>query len=194
MRRTLIIAAGLLALAAGASAAATHRRDCGLVSWHVVPAKGQPYSGQDRVYVAGSQISCARARSIDLRTDEGTGVPGWRCHFNKAATLTTCVRGAQTVSGELYQPPGPGSCKDVQGYFGEYATTITASAVGCYQARVLVAQDMSTPACVSDCLISAWPAANQFECTPQGEPYGPYQDEQCIFSPSLVTFSIVNGP
>jgi hypothetical protein len=86
----------------------------------------------------------------------------------------------------------------VQGYLGEYATNILAEGIGCHQAQQIAFADMTTPACITDCILNVVPdgygGTNQFECTPQGNPYGPYQDEVCNGNPGRVPFTTVNGP
>ena len=108
MKRVITLTLALVALTAAAgSALASQTKHCGVVSYRGVN-HGQRYSGTDAVFVVRGRTSCATARRIDSRADEGLRTPGWRCAFSQHGTLTTCTSAAQRaeIHGlEYTQPP-----------------------------------------------------------------------------------------
>ena len=100
----LVVALAMLPLTAKAAASQVKR--CGLVTY-AERYNGQSYSGQDTVFVVHGATSCARARVIDRRADEGLRNAGWRCRFSQHATVTTCISssGKSEIQGLAYTPP-----------------------------------------------------------------------------------------
>ena len=106
MKRVIALTLALVLLAAG-SALASQTKHCGAVSYSWV-SYGHHHSGKDAVSVVRGRTSCATARRIDSRADEGLRTPGWRCTFSQHGTVTTCTSAAQRaeIKGiEYTQPP-----------------------------------------------------------------------------------------
>jgi hypothetical protein len=84
-------------LAAGAAATGSRSKQCGVVSYSFM-YHGHRHSGKDAVSVVRGSASCARARQIDVRADEGLRNPGWRCVFSRHQTVTTCTSRSRKVT------------------------------------------------------------------------------------------------
>jgi hypothetical protein len=100
----LVVALGVLTVAA--SALGSQAKHCGVVSYSWV-RDGQRHSGKDAVFVLRGKTSCATARRVDSRADEGLRTLGWRCHFSQHVTVTTCTNVSQRaeIQGIAYAPP-----------------------------------------------------------------------------------------
>jgi hypothetical protein len=197
------------------ASAATAHRYCGIISY-----RNSGISYEDKVYVERGTVSCQDAEAVDRGAEAKFSSPsfsdnganfryeGWICNAYVNGSLTyfamTCTRRGKVVRGVGYTAPPPpppppppsGYCQHVQGYLGEYAEHIYRVAMSCDTARSLVAEDMSTPACVTDCILQA--PDGPIECSPDGDPYGAYQNESCG-NPTLpdgegVSFILVNQP
>ena len=94
MKRVTFLTVALLVLAAASSALGSGAKHCGVVSYSWV-GQGHLHSGQDSVFVLRGRTSCATARRVDRRADEGLRTPGWRCAFSQHATVTTCTSAQQ---------------------------------------------------------------------------------------------------
>lgn len=107
MKRVITLTLALVFLTAASSALASQTKHCGVVSYSWV-SHGHRHSGKDAVSVVRGRTSCATARRIDSRADEGLRTPGWRCAFSQHGTVTTCTSTAQRaeIKGlEYTQPP-----------------------------------------------------------------------------------------
>jgi hypothetical protein len=105
MKRVTILTVAALVLAAAASALGSGAKHCGVVSYSWV-RQGDRHSGQDSVFVLRGGTSCATARRVDSRADEGLRTPGWRCAFSQHATVTTCTSAQRAeIQGIPYVPP-----------------------------------------------------------------------------------------
>ena len=78
MKRVTALIVALVVLAVAASALGSQAKHCGVVSYSWV-RDGQRYSGKDAVFVLRGATSCATARRVDSRADEGLRTLGWRC-------------------------------------------------------------------------------------------------------------------
>ena len=216
LKRVAALAFALLIAAAFpvVANAAKPVRSCGTASYRTQDDVGAPIEVFERVYVRSGPISCARARKLVIAMDVKpyADYRGWNCrenpHYNaNIGELEAVCKNRWSVVASRFggnkdlspppPPPRPGHCQDVQGYAGEYAMNILAEAVGCHEAQQVAFGDMTTPACVSDCIINVSDGnggTDQFECTPQGNPYGAYQDELCDAGYAKVPFTLVNGP
>lgn len=106
MKRMTALIVALVVLAAAGSALGSQAKHCGVVSYSWV-RDGQRHAGKDAVFVLRGRTSCATARLVDSRADEGFRTPGWRCHFSQHATVTTCTSALQRaeLQGIAYVPP-----------------------------------------------------------------------------------------
>lgn len=106
MKRVATLVVALVGLMASSSALASHTNRCGLVSYHAV-YHGHSYSGKDAVFVVRGATSCANARKVDRRADEGLRTTGWRCAFSHHETVTTCTSASQRakIQGRESTPP-----------------------------------------------------------------------------------------
>jgi hypothetical protein len=107
MKRVAMLIVALLVLVASSSALGSLGKRCGLVSYSGF-YQSHSYSGRDAVLVVRGVTSCAMARSIDRRADEGRRTAGWRCAFSHHETVTTCTSAsarAETQGREYTSPP-----------------------------------------------------------------------------------------
>ena len=106
MKRVMTLTLALVFLAAAGSALGSQAKHCGVVSYSWT-RNGHHHSGRDTVVVVRGTTSCATARRIDRRADEGLRTPGWRCAFSQHGTVTTCTSAGQRteIKGIEYTQP-----------------------------------------------------------------------------------------
>jgi hypothetical protein len=106
VKRVTTLALALVVLTAAGPALGSQTKHCGVVSYSWV-RHGHRYSGKDAVFVVRGITSCATARRIDSRADEGIRTPGWHCAFSQHHTVTTCTSGSRRaeIQGLPYSPP-----------------------------------------------------------------------------------------
>jgi hypothetical protein len=90
VKRVITLTLVLTSLTAAGSALGSQTKHCGVVSYSWT-RHGQRHSGKDTVVVMRGTTSCASARRIDRRADEGLRTADWRCAFSQHGTVTTCT-------------------------------------------------------------------------------------------------------
>jgi hypothetical protein len=106
MKRAIALTVALVALAAAGSAHGYQAKHCGVISYSWT-RNGQHHSGKDVVFVVQGTTSCARARRVDIRADEGLRTHGWHCGLTQHRTVTTCTNPSHRaeIQGLPYTPP-----------------------------------------------------------------------------------------
>ena len=106
MKRAIALTVALVALVAASSALGSQAKHCGVASYSWT-RNGHLHTGKDAVFVVRGTTSCATARRIDVRADEGLRTPGWRCALSQHRTVTTCTSSAHhaEIQGLPYTPP-----------------------------------------------------------------------------------------
>lgn len=94
MRLVIALTLALVSMATASSALGSQTKHCGVVSYSWT-RHGQHHAGKDTVVVVHGTTTCATARRIDRRADEGLRTPGWRCVFSKHGTVTICTNARQ---------------------------------------------------------------------------------------------------
>jgi hypothetical protein len=121
--------------AAAGTALGSQAKHCGVVSYRWT-RNGNLHTGKEAVFVVRGTTSCATARRIDARADEGLRTPGWHCVLSQHRTVTTCTSSAHRgqIHGLPYAPPPvaptPVSPAPAPAPSGCYPTT---SSGGCYE-------------------------------------------------------------